>query len=708
MSLPTPGASDPAAAPPGLVLGCDIGGTFTDFVLYDPAGGAFALDKRLTTPQDPAAAVLAGADRLAEGAGTSLASFERLVHGTTLGINALLERKGAPTAMIVTRGFRDIVELRRGARGELWDLSGRLPEPLVPRTLRLEVEERIDSAGQVVVPLDPEEAVRVLGECVSAGASSVAVCLLHSYRNPAHERAILRLAGEHFPQLSVSLSCEVLPQVGEYERFSATAANAYLRPVMGRYLPRLERALGERGLRTGGLRLLSSEGSQCATGVALQYPIRIVESGPVGGVLAAQHFAQLAGAGQVLTLDIGGTTAKTCLLDGGELPIAEEYEVARMYRFAPGSGLALNVPSVDLLEIGAGGGSLAWIDALGLVEIGPESAGAAPGPACYGQGGTQPTLTDADVVLGLLDPESFRATARPVQPELARLAIEQHLAPRLGSSVPETAWLVRQVALQKMGAAISLQLAHAGADPRELTLVAFGGAGPLYAVDLARSVGMGTVIVPPMAAVFSALGMVMAQLAYTATRSLVATLDEADAGEVERGFVELGEAATRAVLAGASATAAGLRLVRQVELRYKGQGRSLRLPAPPRVDAAALEQLRADFHAEYARRFGGAHAEAAAQLTALRVTAMLPGSSATPGAATLREPPAGGAANPRQVRAFAGTAAETGCAQVPRHSLRAGEWLHGPALVQELGSTTFVSGDARYGVDAAGNLVIRL
>jgi N-methylhydantoinase A/oxoprolinase/acetone carboxylase beta subunit len=708
MSTRSDSASPEPAAATALVLGCDIGGTFTDFVLYDPAAGEFALDKRLTTPRDPGAAVLAGTDRLAAGAQRSLQGFQRLVHGTTLGINALLERKGAPTAMIVTRGFRDIVELRRGARGELWDLSGRLPEPLVPRDRRFEVEERVDSAGQVLVPLDPQEVARALDACVAAGATSVAVCLLHAYRNPEHERAIREVAGERCPQLSVSLSSDVLPQVGEFERFCATAANAYLRPVMERYLPRLERSLGERGLPAGGLRLLSSEGSQCATGVALQYPIRVVESGPVGGVLAAQHFARLAGSPEVLTLDIGGTTAKTCLLAGGELPIAEEYEVARIYRFAPGSGLPLNVPSVDLLEIGAGGGSLAWVGPLGMVEIGPESAGADPGPACYGQGGREPTLTDADVALHLLDPESFRATARPVDRELARKAIAERLARPLGRSVADTAWLIRQVALQKMGAAISLQLAHAGTDPRGLTLVAFGGAGPLYAVDLARAVGLATVIVPPMAAVFSALGMVMAQMAYTATRSLVGTLDALEPAEVERAFAELEQVALEAIRDAADEARPRPAVVRQAELRYRGQGRGLRIAAAGTLDACGVLQLAADFHAEYARRFGGANADAPVQLTGLRVTAMLQGSSGASGAVRVRGGGAADAVAARTQRICIGTAAEADCTVVRRAALRAGEWAHGPALVEELGSTTFVSGDARYGADTAGNLVIHL
>ncbi len=696
-------------------MGCDIGGTFTDFVLYNPEAGAFFIDKRLTTPRDPGTAVLAGADHLTAGARTTLAAFDRLVHGTTLGINALLERKGAPTAMIVTRGFRDIIELRRGSRGELWDLSGELPPPLVPRSLRLEVDERLHSTGAVLVPLDVAQVEAALHACVVAGVTSVAVCLFHAYQNPAHEHTVRAIAQTRFPQISISLSSDVLPQMGEFERFSATAANAYLRPVMQRYLPQLEASLAQRELHPGGLRLLSSEGSQCSTRVALEYPIRVVESGPVGGVLAARHFAGLASAGEILTLDIGGTTAKTCLLANGELPIAEEYEVARVYRFQPGSGLPLNVPSVDLLEIGAGGGSLAWIGPLGMVEVGPESAGADPGPACYGNGGQRPTLTDADLVLQLLDPESFRTTARPVLPALAAKAIQSGIADRLGRSVQESALLIRQVALEKMGGAIALQLAHVGADPRLLTLVAFGGAGPLYAVDLARSIGLRKVIIPPMAAVFSALGMVMAQTAYTATRSLVGTLSNLLPSDLEAAFNELGEVATRAVRSSTRNVPPPAILIRQVELRYLGQGRSLRLGAPDLCDANAIHALASRFHRAYAQRFGSANPDSPVQMTGIRVTSQVPGSGAsTPrGSAVSAEPGSqtgGSSALPetRFKQIFSGTPAETGCAVVRRAALRVGQSARGPALIEELGSTTFVSGDARFEVDAVGNLTIQL
>lgn len=689
-----------------LVLGCDIGGTFTDFVLYDAATRSFSIDKRLTTPSDPGAAVLAGTDHFPSQAQGFLAHTERLVHGTTLGINALLERKGASTAMLVTAGFRDILELRRGTRGELWDLSGRLPEPLVPRPLRLEIDERIDSAGNVLTPLNLAQVRSALDACAAAGVSSIAVCLLHAYQNPAHERAIREIAQAAYPQLSISLSCEVLPQLGEFERFSATAANAYLRPVMERYLPQLEHQLLERKLRPGGLRLLSSEGSQCSTTVAKEYPIRVVESGPVGGVLAAQHFSRMAGLGEVFTLDIGGTTAKTCLLAGGQLPIAEEFEVARVYRFQPGSGLPLNVPSVDLLEIGAGGGSIAWIGPLGMVEIGPQSAGADPGPACYANGGTLPTLTDADIVLGLLDPASFRAVAHPVDSALALAAINERIAQPLGRSVPESALLIRQVALEKMASAISLQLAHVGADPGGLTMVAFGGAGPLYATDLARRVGIKTVVIPPMAAVFSALGMVMAATAYTATRSRVASMTEISPTTLEAAFRELGAVATDAVCSGDIADPASVVILRQVELRYRGQGRSLRIAAPNLCSTTSITGMIDAFHNEYARRFGSAHHEHAVQMTALRVTAVVPGDEVSASSATRDTSPT--ASEQRSRHVMTGTKSAAMCAVVERGLLRLGDTATGPALVEEPGSTTFVSADARFSVDATGNLVIRL
>lgn len=693
--------------PRRFVLGCDIGGTFTDFVLYDAAARTFSIEKLLTTPHDPGAAVIAGADRLASNATTFLADAERVVHGTTLGINALIERKGAPTAMLVTAGFRDVLELRWGNRGELWDLSGTLPEPLIARSLRLEVNERLDSSGAVLVPLDAGQVARALDACVAAGVTSVAVCLLHAYQNPVHERAIRDTALIRHPRLSITLSSDVLPQLGEFERFSATAANAYLRPVMARYLPQLEGQLRDRDMRDGGLRLLSSEGSQCSTTVAMEYPIRVVESGPVGGVLAAQHFGRLAGTGEVFTLDIGGTTAKTCLLVGGQLPIAEEYEVARAYRLQPGSGIPLNVPSVDLLEIGAGGGSIASIGPLGMLEIGPESAGADPGPACYATGGTLPTLTDADVVLGLLDPASFKAIARPIEAERAAAAIWERVAAPLGRTVAEGALLIRHVALEKMASAIRLQLAHVGADPRGLTMVAFGGAGPLYAVDLARRIGIGTVVIPPMAAVLSALGMVMAPAAYTATRSLVVPIAEISPTTLERAYLDLADVATDAVRSGAASERSSvITILRQAELRYRGQGRSLRVAAPSACSAASVVEMVDAFHFEYDRRFGSAPRDLAIQLTAIRATAIVPSVDvlAAPAPREIGQGPD----LLRSRRVMTGTVDETTCIVVERGALRSGEVGSGPALVEESGSTTFVSEPARFFADRSGNLVIEL
>lgn len=688
------------------VIGCDIGGTFTDFVLYDAHTQRYYIDKRLTTPADPGAAVLSGVDGFC-GAGIQRAdATDRLVHGTTLGINALLERKGARTAMLVTRGFRDILELRRGTRGELWDLSGRLPEPLVERSLRFEIDERIDSAGHVIVPLDADQVRAALDRCAAAGAGVVAVCLLHAYQNPQHETTIRELARESHPQIGISLSSDVLPQLGEYERFSATVANAYLRPVMERYLPTLEGALRARGLRDGGLRLLSSEGSQCSTEVAQAYPIRVVESGPVGGVLAARHFGQATGTERILTLDIGGTTAKTCLMEGSELPIAEEYEVARVYRFRPGSGLPLNVPSVDLLEVGAGGGSIAWIGPLGMVEIGPESAGASPGPACYANGGHLPTVTDADVVLGLLDPASFRAVSRPVDRALAERAIREHLAEPLGISVADAALRIRQVATEKMASAIALQLAHVGTDARELTMIAFGGAGPLYASDLARRLGIVRVVVPPMAAVFSALGMVIAPAAYTVVRSFVAGLEALAARELEAAMQSIETVARDAVASDAHEFSASVGLARQVELRYRGQGRSLRVPIGQVESNADMLRLIEDFHARYASRFGAGQPDQAVQMTAIRVTATLP--AAAPPTLGREESSAGSNAVSARRMVMAGTSDEQMGVVIGRAGMCVGDWIDGPAVVEDAGSTAFVGAGARCSLDGSGALIIEM
>lgn len=688
------------------VIGCDIGGTFTDFVLYDALTQRYYIDKRLTTPADPGAAVLAGVDGFCAAGVQRADATDRLVHGTTLGINALLERKGARTAMLVTQGFRDILELRRGTRGELWDLSGRLPEPLVERSLRFEIDERIDSAGNVIIQLDAGQVRAALDRCVAAGASVVAVCLLHAYQNPQHERTIRDIACDSHPQLSVSLSSDVLPQLGEFERFSATVANAYLRPVMERYLPTLEGALRARGLRDGALRLLSSEGSQCSTEVAQAYPIRVVESGPVGGVLAARHFGQATGTDRILTLDIGGTTAKTCLMEDGQLPIAEEYEVARVYRFRPGSGLPLNVPSVDLLEVGAGGGSIAWIGPLGMIEIGPESAGASPGPACYANGGTLPTVTDADVVLGLLDPASFRAVSRPVDRALAERAIREHLAEPLGISVAEAALRIRQVATEKLASAIALQLAQVGTDARELTMIAFGGAGPLYASDLARRLGIMRVLVPPMAAVFSALGMVIAPAAYTVVRSIVAGLESLHALELEDAMQSIEAVARDAVAGDAQERSASVGLLRQVELRYRGQGRSLRVAVGRLESNADMLRLVDDFHARYAARFGAAQPDQAVQMTAIRVTATLP--APAPPALGREESSVGkGAANGRRILMAGTIDAQTGVV-IGRAGMSAGHWIDGPAVVEDAGSTAFVGPGARCSLDGSGALIIEI
>jgi N-methylhydantoinase A len=692
---------------PSYALGCDIGGTFTDFVLLDLDTGAMRVDKHLTTPSDPVRGVINGVTALLIEVPGFLAVTSHVVHGTTLAINALIERKGARTGILTTRGFRDTLEIRWGARGELWDLSGQLPEPLVPREWRLEVSERCRADGQVLVPIDEQEVDSQLKHLLAAGVRSLAVCLLHAYANPSAERAIRDIALRSGDWRWITLSSDVLPQMGEYDRCSATAANAYLRPVVGEYLPRLEQELTRHGLGEHRLSMLLSEGSRAPVATAIELPVRIVESGPVGGVIAAQKFGEITGATRILTLDIGGTTAKSCLVVDGVLPVAEDHEVARMYRFRRGSGIPLNVPSSDLLEIGAGGGSIAKVNELGMVQIGPESAGADPGPACYGRGGVHPTLTDADLVLGLLNPATFLAGRMQLDPSLAEIAIERDVAGPLGLSVTGAASVIREVAIEKMSGAMRLQVAQYGMDPADFTLVAFGGAGPLYAAELAHRLNIGTSIIPPAAGVLSALGMVLAPQAYTEVCAYLADVRALNLDDLEAAYARLEQTAMERVLLGAASAGAEAHFVRGADLRYRGQGRSLNVRLPDgRVDLSAVDVMVAGFEAEYSRRFGYVYREQQLQLTGIRTTAIVAkGRDVSPiGPGATRPAPA-----PFTSRlALRGTPLEIACTVVKRVELGEGSRVRGPALIEERESTTFIGRPADIEVDEFGSLVIRL
>lgn len=689
-----------------FILGSDIGGTFTDFVLLDTVAGTLRFAKVFSDPHHPEHAVLAGVGELDRAVPGFLAQTHPLVHGTTLAINALIERRGPVTGMIVTEGFRDVLEMRTGSRGDMWDLSGRLAEPLVPRWLRLEVPERVGATGEILAPVDKEAVAAAARQLGAEGATAVAICFLHGYAEDSNELLAAQSVREALPEAAICCSSEILPIPGEFARFSATVANAYLMPIASRYLPRLTDRLRAAGLGDDGLRVLASEGSQSAARVAAAVPIRFVESGPVGGVLAASWVGTQSGLRDVLSFDMGGTTAKTAVVEDGVLPLAEEYEVAREYRFAPGSGLPLNVPSVDVLEVGAGGGSIASISDLGFLQVGPDSAGAEPGPAAYGRGGGEPTLTDADVVLGLIDPAVFGGGDAGA--EHAARAIRGRVAGPLGIGVGAAAQRMRELALATMATGIQTQLAARGTDTRGLTMIGYGGAGPLYAAELAAALGLRTVLVPPGAAVFSALGMVVSPAAYTALRPLRAS--ESSGGE-EHGLAQAYEDADREALAALRAADTGIaasdvRCGYGVDARYVGQGTPITVAVgtTPVTDPAVLRQV---FDDEYERRFGYRHGTGMLEVVGVRVTAVhrdrrLDGLAAL----TAASPDAPDAPPEPRREVFAGTPHAATADVVPRSSVSTTATLRGPALVVDLGTTVHVPVGCSVRADDLGNLVI--
>src|SRR5215831_495009 len=532
--------------PSGSRIGVDIGGTFTDLVWVDEGTGAVRVVKLLTTPKEPAQAVEQGVVTLLYEVGSAPGSVKSLIHGTTLATNAIIERKGAKTGLLTTAGFRDALEIGREGRYDMYDLFIDPPSPLVPRRLRLEVRERILADGSVLSPLDESSVRAALATLIAEGVEAIAVSLLHAYRNPAHERAVAALIERVAPGLPVSCSSDVVPEIREYERTSTTVANVYVMPLMARYLDDLERKLAEQGLR-GNFYVMLSSGGIATPDTAKRVPVRLVESGPAAGALAAARVAREAGESRMLSFDMGGTTAKACVIDGGQPLIAREFEVARADRFKRGSGLPIRVPVIELIEIGAGGGSVARIDSLGLLKVGPESAGADPGPACYALGGREPTVTDADLVLGYLDPEFFLGGRMRLDVEAARRAIEERIARRLGLSLTEAAWGIHRVVNENMAAAARIHGIERGKDLRAYPLFAFGGAGPVHAWHVGRILKVPRILLPFGAGAISAWGLLVAPLAFDFIRTAPLRLDGADWSRINRLFAEM-ETEGRSVL----------------------------------------------------------------------------------------------------------------------------------------------------------------
>jgi len=682
-----------------LRIGVDVGGTFTDLVLVDGARGRVLTGKRLTTPDDPGRAILDGIARLLEEAGEQIGAVRQVVHGTTLVTNTVIERKGARIGLITTKGFRDSLELGREMRYDLYDLFLEKPDPLVPRQRRIAVQERLNAAGEVLLPLAEQEVRDAARSLKAQGVEAVAVCFLHSYLDPTLERRAGEILAEELPGVPITLSSDVAPEIREYERANTASVNAYVMPLMDRYLQRLEAELQARGLR-GKLHLMLSAGGIATVRHARANPVQLIESGPAAGAMAAMHVGRAAGLSEMISFDMGGTTAKMCLIEGGEAEHASTFEAARVKRFRKGSGLPLKVPVIDLIEIGAGGGSIAQASAMGLLTVGPESAGAVPGPVCYGRGGTQPTVTDADLLLGYLSPDYFLGGEMGLDRARMEGAMEEHLGKPLGLTPLEAAAGIHAVVNENMAAATRMYIAEKGRDPRRYTLLAFGGAGPVHAYGLAKLLKISRILVPAGAGVASALGFLVAAPAIDLVRSGVARLAAVDWDRVARHYAEM-EAEARRLLAETGAREEEIVFRRSADMRYVGQGFDIPVPLPETLNAASVQAAFLDAYQRlFDRRVEGPPTEVLSWR--LHATGTRP-----------EVPPVRGTAEAGESRKGSRLAwfPQTGLTETAvhdRYRLQPGLRLRGPAVVEERESTTVIGPDASFSLDEQGNLVIEI
>ena len=686
-------------------IGFDIGGTFTDFILHDAQNGQIRLHKCLTTPDDPSRGALEGLEALTAAAGLALADIGEVVHGTTLVTNAIIERRGATLGLLTTRGFRDSLEMGSEQRYDIYDLFLEFPAPLVERRRRIEIDERMLADGSVLTPIALDQVRAALAGLRAEGVAAVAVCFLHSYANPAHERAVAELAAKEFPDLAISLSAAVVGEIREYERAVTTCANAYVQPLMDRYLARLQDELSRRGF-AGSLMLMQSSGGLASPAMARAFPIRLLESGPAGGGLATALFGAQAGLKDMLSFDMGGTTAKACMIEDGRADIAAMMEAARVHRFKKGSGLPIKSPVIDMIEIGAGGGSIAGVDELGLLKVGPHSAGADPGPACYGRGGAQATVTDANLLLGYLDPRYFLGGRMTLDVEASRTALAS-LGAKLGLGAIEAAWGVHAVVSESMASAARVHMIEKGRDPRRYAMVGFGGAGPAHACRVARILGMPEVIVPAACGAASALGFLAAPLSAERMRSLPMTLDPArfDPAQAQAALRALEDDACAALME-AGVARGQIRIRRSADMRLLGQMHEIDVPLPEGpLSGESLAEIRRRFDKVYEERYTHVYAGAVIEAITWRVTAEGPAPKldireASEGS---NQRPAGKGSRPAY---FEDRFVDTPV--YDRYALRPGDRIAGPAIVEEREATTIVPPGDVLTVDDSLSLRIRI
>jgi N-methylhydantoinase A len=683
-----------------LRIAVDIGGTFTDLVAIDDEGRT-RTTKALTTPDNHVRGIRDCLDKL----GVDLASVALFVHGSTIAINTVVERKGARTGLLTTEGFRDVYEIARGNRPDAYNVHFHKPEPLVPRDLRLEVRERINARGDVLTPLDEASLARAVAAFEAAGVQSVAVCLLHSYANPAHEQQVGRYLSERHPEWPVSLSHQIVREIREYERTSTAVLNAYIAPVVGRYLASLEELLAASGFR--GLPLImQSNGGVMSVATARAVPVAMMESGPVAGVMGAAAVGQALGYPSVISFDMGGTTAKTSLVRDGELEVTTTYYIGG---YATGHPMML--PVVDIVEVGAGGGSIAWLDPVGALKVGPRSAGAQPGPACFGRGGTEPTVTDANVVLGRIDPGDFLGGELHIDRARAEAALRT-IAEPLGMTVTEAALGIVTIADASMSLAVRAVSVERGRDPRDFALVVSGGGGPLHGVGIARDLGIPVVIVPQRSAVFSAEGLLSAPLRHDYVQTALGDMARLDLASLDASLDAL-EADAARTLASEGASREAMEFTRLVDLRYVGQEHTLSVPVEGRLAAGAAQPLRERFDALHAERYGHNAPAEPVQVVNLRLRAQARSGVGSQGWGVGRPSAQAGASTDRPQlgtrRIWLDQASgAVDCPVYARERLVAGARIEGPAIIQEYGSATLLYGGDVAEVSDVGHLVVHV
>lgn len=684
-------------------VGVDVGGTFTDFVLVDENRDLIFTGKRLTTSEDPSVAITEGLERLVEEAGTSVPELDAVVHGTTLVANTMIERKGAKIGLITTAGFRDSLEMGREIRYDLYDLFFERPKPLAPRFLRLAIDERVNSNGEVLRPLDENRLQDAAQQLKEEGVEAIAICFMHSYANDSHERRAKEVLEAAFPNIPITTSTEVAPEIREYERANTACANAYVLPLMQRYLGDLSDKLSALGLKQP-LYLMQSSGGIASVETGRKAPIHLIESGPAAGATAGAFYGRLTDTHHLISFDMGGTTAKMCLIEEFEPEHAHEFEAGRVRRFKKGSGLPLKVPVIDLIEIGAGGGSLARVDNMGLLKVGPDSSGSEPGPVCYGQGGTQPAVTDADLLLGYLSPEYFLGGEMDLDLSSVEGAVQDTLASATGLSVTDVAAGIHSIVNENMAAATRMYIAEKGRDPRRYALVASGGAGPVHAYGMAKLLKINRVICPLGAGVLSALGFLVAAPGTDAVRSYVSRLETLDWNRLNDLFAEM-EAEALAQIQEAGADPSTVSMRRRADMRYSGQGFEIDVPVPDgKLDESSAATIRQIFLDRYQELFGRQISDLPMEALTWRVYASGPTPNVELNFAgqQIDENPA----DKGEREVYFPETGYAACKIYNRYALKPGDSFRGPAVIEERESTAVAGQDTTVSIDKYLNLII--